>query len=123
MLIVLPGTILQWREKMTMRYVNGIWVAALLVAGSSSLCMGAGCPQGTVWREATPDDHICVSSATRTQTWNDNKTNPKENCPRGLVWREATPEDHVCVDSATRARAWDDNIHAPRDTVSPFPQR
>jgi hypothetical protein len=107
---------------MTTRYFNGIWIASLLVAASSSLSMGAGCPHGSVWREATPQDHVCVTPDKRAQAWSDNKTNPKETCPRGLVWREATPDDHVCVDAATRARVWDDNIHAPRDTVSPIPQ-
>src|SRR4051794_25817383 len=97
-----------------------IWFAALIIAGATP-CIAAGCPQGTVWREATPDDHVCVSPATRAQAWSDNQTNPNEACPRGLVWREATPRDHVCVDPNTRAQTWDDNAHAPRDTVSPIP--
>src|SRR4051812_17798436 len=97
---------------MMMRYFGyGIWLAALMTAGATS-SSAVGCPQGTVWREATPDDHVCVSPATRAQTWSDNKTNPHETCPRGLVWREATRQDHVCVDPATRTQTWDDNAHA-----------
>jgi hypothetical protein len=105
------------------RYLGyGVWFTWLMVAGASS-SIGAGCPQGTVWREATPDDHVCVSPGTRAQVWNDNAKNPHETCPRGLVWREATPQDHVCVTPAIRTRTWNDNIHAPRDTFSPIPQR
>jgi hypothetical protein len=93
---------------------NDVLVAVLLAA--SGACSAAGCPYGTVWREATAGDFVCVSPQTRAQAWQDNKTNPRETCPRGLVWREATPTDHVCVDPGTRARTWDDNAHAPRDT-------
>jgi hypothetical protein len=103
-----------------MRYFGyGFWFAALMVVGATS-SSAAGCPQGTVWREATRDDHVCVSPTTRAQTWSDTKTNPHETCPRGLVWREATQQDHVCVDPRTRAQTWNDNANAPRDTVSPI---
>jgi hypothetical protein len=30
------------------------------------------CRQGYVWREARASDHVCVSPAMRTQTWEDN---------------------------------------------------
>jgi len=108
-------------EKLMKNYfAYGVCVVALMLAGATP-CSAGGCPQGTVWREATPDDHVCVTPERRAQTWNDNKTNPNETCPRGLVWREATPQDHVCVDPGTRAQTWDDNANAPRDTISPIP--
>lgn len=103
-------------------FAYGICFVALMLAGAIP-CSAGGCPQGTVWREATSDDHVCVTPERRAQTWNDNKTNPNETCPRGLVWREATPQDHVCVDPGTRAQTWDDNANAPRDTISPIPSQ
>lgn len=30
------------------------------------------CVQGYVWREAVPDDHVCVTPETRDQAWEDN---------------------------------------------------
>jgi hypothetical protein len=30
------------------------------------------CKHGYVWREATPDDHVCVTPGTRDQTADDN---------------------------------------------------
>lgn len=101
-------------------FAYGICFVALMLAEATP-ATAAGCPHGTVWREATPNDHVCVAPETRAQTWSDNQTNPVETCPRGLVWREAMPQDHVCVDPSTRARTWDDNAHAPRDTISPIP--
>ncbi len=78
------------------------------------------CKQGFVWREASPNDKVCVTSATRTQTGRDNAlaaTRRKPNggaygantCKAGFVWREAFKGDFVCVTSETRAQAKSDN--------------
>ena len=108
-------------KNLTTDYFNKvICFVALTIAGTTPSIAG-GCPQGTVWREATPSDHVCVSPEIRAQTWSDNKTNPYESCPRGLVWREATSRDHLCVDPSTRAQTWNDNANAPKDTISPIP--
>ena len=94
--------------------------AALTVLGAAPSFAG-GCPQGTVWREATPDDHVCVSPAFRAQVWSDNRTNPHETCPRWLVWREATPADHVCVDQVL-VLGIGPSMPVPRETQGHQPQ-
>jgi hypothetical protein len=72
----------------------------------------APCRDGFVWREATTDDHVCVTpeerSAARDQ--NDAQTGRLKDdgtCVDGFVWREATPDDHACVtpDERDAARA------------------
>ena len=81
------------------------------------------CLQGYVWREAFPDDHVCVTGATRAQATYDNsqadaRREPgggpfgPDTCRQGYVWREARPDDHVCVTGATRAQAAYDNSQA-----------
>ncbi|WP_157744918.1 RICIN domain-containing protein [Micromonospora coxensis] len=66
------------------------------------------CAQGFVWREARPDDHVCVDPKMRQFVRLDNRNpnqfrNPADQtfgpdtCQQGFVWREATPEDHLCV--------------------------
>jgi hypothetical protein len=81
------------------------------------------CKEGYVWREAGPNDHVCVTPETRQEAAYDNsqaslRRNPTgpygpDTCVRGYVWREAFPDDHVCVIPATRQRAADDNSQAP----------
>jgi len=78
------------------------------------------CQQGYVWREAVPDDHVCVTPDTREATRQDNRLGPSrrnpsggpfgpDTCLEGFVWREAAPGDHVCVIPATRDQAHADN--------------
>ncbi|MEU8085896.1 RICIN domain-containing protein [Micromonospora sp. NPDC049101] len=66
------------------------------------------CTAGNVWREARPDDHVCVDPKTRQFVKLDNRNpnqfrNPADRtygpdtCQQGFVWREATPKDHLCV--------------------------
>jgi hypothetical protein len=81
------------------------------------------CKQGYVWREAGPNDHVCVTPERRQETAYDNsqaslRRNPSgpygpDTCVQGYVWREAVPDDHVCVTPATRQQAADDNSQAP----------
>jgi hypothetical protein len=83
------------------------------------------CRQGFVWREACgPNDHVCVTGATRAQAAQDNsqaasRRSPTggpygpDTCKQGFVWREACgPEDHVCVIGATRTQAAQDDAQA-----------
>ncbi|MEU8034289.1 hypothetical protein AB0C13_37860 [Streptomyces sp. NPDC049099] len=80
------------------------------------------CPQGYVWREAVPGDHVCVYPVRRQQARDDNaaaptRVNPSgpygpDTCLQGYVWREVVRTDHVCVVPARRAQAWDDNAQA-----------
>jgi hypothetical protein len=81
------------------------------------------CAQGYVWREAYPDDHVCVRPEVRAQAAADNAAAAgnrqpgggpygPETCRQGLVWREARPGDQVCVPPATREQAAMDNARA-----------
>jgi len=80
------------------------------------------CLQGYVWREAGPNDHVCVTPATRDQAAADNAAAPSrvdpngaygpDSCIQGYVWREAFTGDHVCVTTAVRSQAAADNAAA-----------
>jgi hypothetical protein len=78
------------------------------------------CLQGYVWREAFPDDHVCVTPETRAQAAQDDslaasRRSPTggaygpDTCLQGYVWREAVPSDHVCVTPETRTQTAEDN--------------
>jgi hypothetical protein len=78
------------------------------------------CKQGFVWREATKDDHVCVTPTTRSQAAADNasaaaRRSPNggasgpDTCQQGFVWREVVPWDHVCVTPQVRTTAASDN--------------
>lgn len=77
------------------------------------------CPQGYVWREAVPGDHVCVYPIRRRQARDDNRLAAGRSngtgvwdCRKGFVWREAVPSDHVCVVPARRTETWHDNAQA-----------
>jgi hypothetical protein len=66
------------------------------------------CKAGYVWREAIPNDHVCVAPESRDQAKQDNaqranRINPTDHsygpdtCAPDYVWREVVPSDHVCV--------------------------
>ena len=103
--------------------------AASLLAGASVPASAAGdhgpltCLDGYVWRQATPQDHVCVTPAVRALTARDNvlassrrSTTPgtfgPDLCAPGYVWREAVPGDHVCVTPATWQQVHEDNLTA-----------
>ena len=78
------------------------------------------CIQGYVWREAFPNDHVCVSLSVRQRAQDDNaaamsRRSPTggvfgpDTCKQGFVWREASAADHVCTTGAVRAQARSDN--------------
>lgn len=76
------------------------------------------CKPGFVWREAVPQDHVCVTPQTRDHTRQDNtmaaqrKVPGSDVCKQGFVWREVVPTDHVCVTPQTRAAISNDNVYA-----------
>ncbi len=81
------------------------------------------CKQGYVWREARPSDHVCVTSAVRSQTAQENQLAASRRspnggaygpatCQQGYVWREAFAGDHVCVVPQSRSAASADNAAA-----------
>ena len=72
------------------------------------------------WREAVPDDHVCVSPDTRAATAGQNKAAEgnrapdggpfgPDTCREGFVWRDAFEGDHVCVVPGVRDQAAADN--------------
>jgi len=82
------------------------------------------CVPGYVYREAYPDDHVCVTPETRARTLQDNQLAGSrrrpgggpfgaDTCEDGFVWRDAFPGDHVCVTPETREQAATDNRDAP----------
>ena len=86
------------------------------------------CLEGYVWRQATADDFVCVTSDQRDQAADDNaqagdRINPNcvygtDACLQGYVWREAVPDDHVCVTGDVRDQVAYDNSQAA-DRVNP----
>lgn len=87
------------------------------------------CRQGYVWREAVPNDHVCVTPKTRSQTAYDNSQTAARiqpgggaygsfTCRQGYVWREAVPNDYVCVIPKTRSQAAYDNSQAQNRRAS-----
>jgi hypothetical protein len=81
------------------------------------------CKQGYVWREATPNDVVCVTPQVRTRTRGENsraslRREPNggsygaDTCKQGFVWREATSADRVCVSPRIRSEAAEDNKQA-----------
>jgi hypothetical protein len=74
------------------------------------------CLQGYVWREANPNDHVCVTPGERDQARQQNADGPShrspnggpygpDTCLQGYVWRDAFPNDHVCVSPGDRTQA------------------
>jgi hypothetical protein len=81
------------------------------------------CLVGYVWREANSNDKVCVTSAIRSQTREENsladsRRSPTggpygpNTCLQGYVWREAFPDDFVCVPPPSREQAQEDNAEA-----------
>lgn len=81
------------------------------------------CVAGYVWRDAFPNDHVCVTPDVRTQAAEDNnqaadRRQPgggdygPNTCLPGYVWRAAAPDDLVCVTPAVRDQAGRDNAAA-----------
>lgn len=113
---------------------SALFLLSAAVAGSSPVLLPAApaiaqaygpdtCVNGYVWREATPDDRVCVTPAVREQAWRDNgqaryrvsRVNTSygpDTCRTGYVWREAVPGDVVCVTPDVRAQARADNAAA-----------
>ena len=76
--------------------------------------MAERCLLGYVWREAGPDDLVCVPGASRDAVRQENVQGPARRQPNGLclqgfVWREAFPAVHVCVPGTARTRVRQEN--------------
>jgi hypothetical protein len=89
------------------------------------------CVQGYVWREAFPDDHVCVPPASRDQAATDNsyadaRKDPNgaygpDSCIQGYVWRVARPSDLVCVTPDIRDQTAMENQLAAERRASSAP--
>jgi hypothetical protein len=88
------------------------------------------CIGGYVWREAYPDDHVCVTPEVREQAAADNRLAATrreaqggaygpDTCKPGFVWREARSDDHVCVTPEVREQTARDNSLAPTRRLMP----
>ena len=98
-------------------------LAAAAVAMGDPLPYGPDtCVQGYVWREAIPNDHVCVTPAVRARTQQENGTVAERRdptgaygsntCKQGFVWREAFDGDVVCVTPDIRSATKADNAAA-----------
>ncbi|MFN8075000.1 MAG: hypothetical protein U0Q15_06220 [Kineosporiaceae bacterium] len=99
--------------------VNSVSTSTASVSVSTQIT--GRCVQGYVWREANSSDHVCVTSATRTQVRADNAAAASRwvngaygphTCINGYVWREAFSGDDVCTLPANRTQAAADNAAA-----------
>lgn len=80
------------------------------------------CADGYVWREAVPDDHVCVTPERREEIRAQNQDPDAhrnqnggqygvETCEDGYVWREAADGDHICVTPEERDKVAEENQH------------
>jgi hypothetical protein len=85
------------------------------------------CKAGFVWRDAGPNDRVCVTTTVRQQNRDDNAAAPSRwvngpsgphTCVQGYVWREAFAGDQVCVTTAQRTQASNDNTAAASRRVA-----
>ena len=114
----------------TIFYVMSTWNPYQVVLMQSTLAIRSPlpfgpdtCKIGFVWREAIPDDHVCVSPVTRDAVIQQNRQAAlnrsreggpfgPDTCLQGFVWRDAYPGDHVCVSTDARDEAARDNAQA-----------
>ncbi len=85
------------------------------------------CQSGYVWRGASPNDHVCVTPATRDQVAYDNSQAASHvdphgaygpnSCVVGYVWREAFTGDIVCVTPAILTQTAKDTREAPNRVI------
>lgn len=87
------------------------------------------CLPGFVWRNAGPDDRVCVLSYSRVRAVHDNQRAESRrdpdgasgpySCIAGFVWREAFPGDAVCVTPEVRNLTARENAMAEQRRVQP----
>ncbi len=83
--------------------------AGVLLSGAAAAQQSV-CKPGFVWREAGPDDYVCVTPAERDRARDENrlassridKGSKQRYCQKGYVWREAYAGDKVCVTAKRR---------------------
>jgi hypothetical protein len=91
----------------------------LVLAGTTGSAL-ADCKSGFVWREARPNDFVCVTPPQRSEAKAQNANGPNNvqpgggafgptTCRQGYVWREAWEGDTVCVTPTERQEAKNEN--------------
>jgi len=118
-------------QNTTVYYVMSTWNPYQVVLMRSTLALRSPlpfgpdtCKRGFVWRETVPDDHVCVSPASRDAAVQENREAAShrqpnggpfgpDTCMQGFVWRDAFPGDHVCVTPAVRQQVTNDNAQGP----------
>ena len=88
----------------------------------------AGCRPGFVWRQAAPEDLVCVGYLSRDRIALENRLAASRRdplappgssaCRDGLVWRLAVDGDTVCVTPRVRDRVREENVVAPHQDRS-----
>ncbi len=94
--------------------------------GGGGASAQANCASGYVWREASADDHVCVTVKSRLSVRRENhfaseRVNPNgvygpNTCLSGYVWREAFSGDIVCVSPDRRVQVRQENAEAASHT-------
>ena len=79
----------------------------------------ATCKSGFVWREASSNDLVCVTTASRSKVADENRNAAQgvqpgaaPTCRSGLVWREAFSGDLVCVPPGRRDEVEENRVGA-----------
>jgi hypothetical protein len=102
-------------------------IALPLVFAATTGAALADCKSGYVWREARPNDDVCVTPPQRSEAKAQNANGPNNvqpgggpygptTCRQGYVWREAYSGDVVCVTPTERQEAKDENAAGPSHT-------
>jgi hypothetical protein len=108
--------------KAQLRSIAGLCLILSLITEPAS----AACLSGFVEREAHPDDHMCVTPASKVRAQAENAVAPlswtpgpfgPKTCAMGLVWREAFEGDFTCVTPAIRAFVKAENALGPSRTA------
>ena len=124
-------------QNTTIYYVMSTWNPYQVVLMKSTLILHSPlpfgpdtCKSGFVWREAVPDDHVCVPPAGRDAAAKQNHEAAshrqpnggpfgQDTCVQGYVWRDAFPGDHVCVTPLVRQQVANENAQGPSRRVAP----
>ena len=111
-------------------WIATVFATVLVAWPGASAGAAPLCKSGFVYREAYPNDTVCVVPGTRARVRADNAAAASRirpgggpygpnTCRDGFVWREARPGDLVCVTPAQRALTNADN----RAAASRYAQR
>jgi hypothetical protein len=103
--------------KTQLRLIFGLLLLSLSIEPACAACLA-----GFVERESHPDDHVCVTPASKARAQAENAVAPlswtpgpfgPKTCAMGLVWREAFEGDFTCVTPAIRTFVKQENALGP----------